>query len=1098
MADRDDVFRRALKLDPVERDSFLLQFAPEVQFEVRKLLQADVLAERGFLESSFAELSERDPTHIGHFKILRRVGEGGMGRVFLGEQREPIARKVAIKVINTSIPTKEVLARFEAERRALAVMEHPNIAKVFEAGVSEYGSPYLVMEYVNGSSITDYSDAKRLTINERMTLFVQACKAIQHAHSRGVIHRDIKPSNVLVSEHDGTPVVKVIDFGLAKSLKQIGEESTRRAYRTSEGRLVGTWAYMSPEQSEGNAADIDIRTDVFSLGAVLYELLAGSTPIPKSVIKNESETAILTLIRNADFCSPSKRIEELRSDGGSVTWSRETATKKLKTALESELDWIVLKSLEKDRKRRYETAVEFSKDVERFLRNETVIARPRSVVYRLKKFTSRNKLSLGIAVACIVMLMMIGIVQSRMRTYSKAQEIVSSLCSARSEAILPLVKEIQESPRLTQPILESLLLKNADLDGQSRENVVIALASQNNKYSNELYELALVANVSKLPVYQRVFSLKHNQETVPHLWNLLEQTTAPSEARFNAALVLAATSSQSKRWTTGKLAWLVENILSKNPEIQPKLRELVFLLKQRLTPIVVDYVDKPELTQSQQVSAANFIADFAEEDQVALAKSILRANSDQFSILQDKLLSADNTRTAVEVFDTQLQTSPRDDESEVGRVRIGRRRANAAISSLLLGHIGGAIKCLTVDNDFESATQFVHLSRKQGISAQTAFDCFRACRAEAQKKGQGRQSDRLAYSSILLLGQFPPSDFDAYERIQSEIRNLYSQHPSAGVHSACGWLLKRWGLDKEKREVDEREFPYSPDREWFTIRVTPKKDALGNRISIEDGEIFLTMIVFPNGSFKMGSPESEVNRQGNETQINVSLSRPFALSDREVPWRAFNVFDASRNFNAINQQYKKTQSLDLSAHAITWDECIRFCHWIGVWSNVTDEEQALLNIEYAEAKDLEYDLSRTGFRLPTEAEWEYANRGELTTPYFFGSDRSLVSSYGWTANDSTTYSQIGGQLCPSSFGLFDSCGNLWEWCMDWEANPRIDGATDPLGTNAGINSKIAKGGAWNAGPTWCRTASTISENPVSWLNMMGFRLAMTLPSETDE
>jgi serine/threonine protein kinase/tetratricopeptide (TPR) repeat protein len=340
-------------------------------------------------------------TRIGPYKLLQEIGEGGMGTVWLAEQQEPVRRRVALKVIKAGMDSAQVVARFEAERQALALMEHPHIAKVFDGGTTAGVRPFFVMELVKGIPITRYCDEHRLTPRQRLELFVPVCQAIQHAHQKGIIHRDVKPSNVLVAPYDGQPVVKVIDFGVAKAT---GQRLTERTLFTGFGAVVGTLEYMSPEQAELNNQDIDTRSDVYSLGVLLYELLTGTTPLTKERLKQTPFPELLRLIREEEPPRPSTRLSSSETLPA-IAAARQTEPAKLTKLLRGELDWIVMKALEKDRGRRYETANGLAHDVERYLREEPVQAGPPGAGYRLKKFVRRNKGRVAAAAAMLVLLL---------------------------------------------------------------------------------------------------------------------------------------------------------------------------------------------------------------------------------------------------------------------------------------------------------------------------------------------------------------------------------------------------------------------------------------------------------------------------------------------------------------------------------------------------------------------------------------------------------------------------------------------------------------------------------------------------------------------
>jgi non-specific serine/threonine protein kinase/serine/threonine-protein kinase len=382
---------------PAERDAYLDRACADdagLRQRVEQLLQARSKA-AGFLESPASGLgsaggsvSERPGTVVGPYRLMEQIGEGGFGLVFVAEQQHPVRRKVALKVIKPGMDTREVIARFEAERQALALMDHPHIAKVLDAGATASGRPYFVMELVKGVPITEYCDADRLTPRQRLGLFVSVCQAVHHAHQKGIIHRDVKPSNVLVASHDGTPVVKVIDFGVAKA---IGRPLTDKTVYTQFTQLIGTPLYMSPEQAGQSGLDIDTRTDIYALGVLLYELLTGTTPFEGARLRDADFDEIRRIIREEEPPKPSSRVSTLAQAVDTVSGNRRIDPGKLGQLLRGDLDWIVMKALEKDRTRRYETANDLALDVQRYLHDEPVLAGPPGAGYRLRKFVRRHR-----------------------------------------------------------------------------------------------------------------------------------------------------------------------------------------------------------------------------------------------------------------------------------------------------------------------------------------------------------------------------------------------------------------------------------------------------------------------------------------------------------------------------------------------------------------------------------------------------------------------------------------------------------------------------------------------------------------------------------
>ncbi len=407
-----ELFERALELPAERRDAFLetrCAGQPQLKVRVEALLAAvederflaapagpSLVAQPGALvdgaragraAEDVTPLREAPGTRIGPYKLLQQIGEGGFGVVFLAEQEHPVRRKVALKIIKLGMDTRQVVARFEQERQALALMDHPHIARVIDAGATETGRPYFVMELVQGDPIVQYCDAKNLTIEARLDLMAQVCAAVQHAHQKGIIHRDLKPSNILVGTQDGRPNAKVIDFGIAKATSH---KLTDKTLFTEHKQVIGTLQYMSPEQAEGSL-DIDTRTDVYSLGVLLYELLTGSTPFDNKTMQDALYSEMQRIIREVDPPRPSTRLSESHGRIASIAAQRGIEPRRLGLLVRGDLDWIVMKALEKDRSRRYESAVDLATDLRRHLAGEAVLAAPPSASYRFVKFVRRHR-----------------------------------------------------------------------------------------------------------------------------------------------------------------------------------------------------------------------------------------------------------------------------------------------------------------------------------------------------------------------------------------------------------------------------------------------------------------------------------------------------------------------------------------------------------------------------------------------------------------------------------------------------------------------------------------------------------------------------------
>lgn len=500
-----EIFEHAIGLERAQREGYLASACgtdAALRAEVEALLRAHDGAAKFLASPTAGSLADAIPTadspaaaatvasplregpgtRIGPYKILQLIGEGGFGSVFMAEQEKPVSRKVALKIIKLGMDTRQVVARFEQERQALAMMDHPNIARVLDAGATDTGRPFFVMELVKGDPIVEYCDKLSLRIEDRLDLFAQVCNAVQHAHTKGIIHRDIKPSNILVSTQDGRPHAKVIDFGIAKAT---ASKLTEKTLFTEHRQLIGTPEYMSPEQAEGSL-DIDTRTDVYSLGVLLYELLTGTTPFTGQELRSAAYAEIQRIIREVEPPKPSTRISQNNDSIASIATKRQTEPKRLGTLVRGELDWIVMKALEKDRQRRYETANGLGMDIRRYLSGEAVLAAPPSAPYRIKKMIRRNKgpVAASSAVAAALIFGLAGTAwQARVASDQRDAAVAAQISeaeqrkqaeAARAEAV---AQEIKAREQEAEAIQQATVAKLQEAEAKKQAEIAEAVAT---------------------------------------------------------------------------------------------------------------------------------------------------------------------------------------------------------------------------------------------------------------------------------------------------------------------------------------------------------------------------------------------------------------------------------------------------------------------------------------------------------------------------------------------------------------------------------------------------------------------------------------------
>ena len=605
---------------------------PELAGRIRALFPTMIALEQPGLDP--APPAERVGSVIGRYKLLERLGEGGFGVVFMAEQQHPVRRTVALKVIKPGFDSGQIIARFEAERQALALMDHENIARVLDAGATDSGRPYFVMELVHGVPITEYCDKRQLAPRQRLELFAQVCRAVQHAHTKGIIHRDLKPTNVLVTLREGVAVPKVIDFGVAKAT---GQQLTDKTLFTNFAQMVGTPLYMSPEQAEMTGIDVDTRSDVYSLGVLLYELLTGTTPVDKQRLKQAAFDEVRRIIREEDPPKPSTRLSESRDLLASISAQRQTEPAKLTRLMRGELDWIVMKALEKDRRRRYETANGFALDVQRYLADEPVQACPPSAGYRLRKFVRRHRVPV-IAAGVVLLCLVAGIVGTSaalvwaVRERDDKSRALAAETTARAAEKQARDRALVALRDVTDDIVESQMARGAQLTEENKEFL--------RKVINHFEGFAAItaddadSRAIRAEGYYRIGRMRYRLSELreaeaayaPAL-ALQKQLVAEFPARPEFRRALAATHNNM-----GNLL----NITGRAAEAEAAYADALTLLKQ----LAADFPGRPDFRQELASSQGNLGALLRETGRLKPAETAL----DEALVLQKQLVAEFPTR----------------------------------------------------------------------------------------------------------------------------------------------------------------------------------------------------------------------------------------------------------------------------------------------------------------------------------------------------------------------------------------------------------------------------------------------------------------------
>jgi serine/threonine protein kinase/formylglycine-generating enzyme required for sulfatase activity len=610
---------------------------------------------------------------IGPYKLLQKLGEGGMGEVWMAEQKEPVKRRVALKLIKgNATGSREILARFEAERQALALMNHPNIARILDAGTTSEGQPFFVMELVQGQPLTQYCDQNKVSIEERLRLFLDACSGVQHAHQKGIIHRDLKPANILVGATDGKPVAKVIDFGLAKALEST-QRLTDQSLFTGIGQILGTLKYMSPEQASLDLVDVDTRTDVYALGVILYELLTGTTPLDDDTIRGQARLRLLEVIREQEPLRPSSKLSHANFDTlSAVTTQRRIDGSRLARILSGDLDWVVMKALEKDRVRRYDSAAGLAEDVQRYLTGEPVSARPPSRLYRFRKWIRKHpaKAMLLATASSLLLTFLAGsyiLINQQRKTLAlqdaaEKERIANLVDNAFSAEIGNLPTIFPEGSDRQSAVIEGVrkALLESEQSVSDFRRAILEFIIDPSKW-DQVVSLIDRASPQEVRVAQEFLRRRNPRPAVESMWGQLKTALQPSEPQSGAlglAALVAAADPTNPEWDSLS-AKITQLLINSNSLQRSQWTEALLPLKRQLQSGLFEFFDRSEIDSSAQDTAAELLASFGADRPDLLARIITRMKPRSFELVFEAM-KRDSAQTIPVLLATVKQKAWKD------------------------------------------------------------------------------------------------------------------------------------------------------------------------------------------------------------------------------------------------------------------------------------------------------------------------------------------------------------------------------------------------------------------------------------------------------
>jgi len=987
------------------------------------------------------------------YEILEEAGRGGMGVVYKARQLA-LKRIVALKVILGGGHASAVdRGRFKAEAEAVARLQHPGIVQIHEIG--EYnGLPYFVLEFCEGGTLAARLAGTPLPPVEAARLVEQLARAVQAAHQAQVIHRDLKPTNVLLTA-DGTP--KVTDFGLAKNLDEAGQ--------THSGAVVGTASYMAPEQAAGRSKDVGPATDVWALGAILYEVLTGRPPF-KAVTTFDTIAQVL----DTDPVSP----------------------RQLQPTVPRDLETICLKCLRKERHRRYTTALDLAEDLGRFQRQEPVTARPVGWAERTARWVRRRPavaallgtLAAVAVTAFTVVTWQLGetkaaLTRAEQEQRQRALAQVNALRDAAPGAVPGILADLERSRAEVLPRLRELWVAGGD--EAKRMRLALALAPvEPETVRAPLLAWMLKADDPAEVLLVREALLPHKAELTERLWTLTEDTKSPEGRRLRALTALAVFDPKSERW--GKVGETAAGLLlAANPFYQGQWAGALRPVRQTLLGPLVAVCRDPKLPESRQ-TAAIVLADYAADQPDLLAEVLLAADPKQFAVLQPAL--AMHRAKAVERLRRELAVETAKDASLVQRELLAKRQAMAAVALLHLGDDEPVWPLLRHTPEPEARSQLVWRTKLYGVDPVKLVR-----RLELEKDPSARRA------LIVALGDYTGEQLPAAEResLTQKLLTWYRDDPDAGIHGAIDWLLRHrqegptarplaWGQAKALQQLDDELKRRDPDgkRGWYVNQQ-------GQTLVLVPGPV----------EFRMGSPPDEPGHFETERLHRRRIGRNYAIASKPVTVTQFQRFLKDRPDVSWPPIQVYAPEGDCPILGVSWYRAAQYCNWLSEQEGIPEDQWC-----YPKDADIKEGmkpypdyLQRKGYRLATEAEWEYACRAETTSSRSYGSSVELLGRHAWYIHNAQDRSWPVGQKRPNDLGLFDMHGNVWTWVQDRAFDyPQGVGAIEDKEDIRNIvdrTSRVLRGGSFTNRTLVVRSAQRDHIRPDDRSYSVGLRVART-------